>query len=112
MTKLIALINALIAMLTAFVGTLTAPADENLAQPVNENIYALTTQVVQVDYENNVVVCQDFNGNLWEFSDCEDWMYGDIASLVMNDMGTPEIYDDEIVAPPRYSGWFDGFPKG
>ena len=104
MTKLIALINALIALLTAFVGT--------LSKPVIGNEYALTTQVVQVDYENNVVVCQDFNGNLWEFSDTEDWMYGDIASLVMNDMGTPEIYDDEIVAPPRYSGYFDGFSKG
>jgi len=103
MTKLIALINALIALLTAFVGTLSKPVG---------NEYALTTQVVQVDYENDVVVCQDFNGNLWEFEGCEDWMYGDIASLVMNDMGTPEIYDDEIVAPPRYSGYFDGFPKG
>ena len=103
MTKLIALINALIALLTAFVGTLSKPVG---------NEYALTTQVVQVDYENDVVVCQDFNGNLWEFSGCEDWMYGDIASLVMNDMGTPEIYDDEIVVPPQYGGYFDGFPKG
>lgn len=111
MTKLIALINALIAMLTAFVGTLTAPADENLAQPVTENIYALTTQVVQVDYENDVVVCQDFNGDLWVFEGCEDWLYGDIASMVMNDKGTPIKYDDEIVSV-RYGGWFDGFPKG
>ena len=103
MTKLIALINALIAMLTAFVGTLSKPADENL--------YALTTQVVQVDYENDVVVCQDFNGDLWEFEGCEDWLYGDIASMVMNDKGTPEKYDDEIVSV-RYGGWLDGFPKG
>ena len=84
----------------------------NTSAPAVGNEYALTTQVVQVDYENDVVVCQDFNGNLWEFEGTEDWMYGDIASLVMNDMGTPEIYDDEIVAPPRYGGYFDGFPKG
>lgn len=103
MTKLIALINALIAMLTAFVGTLAKPADENL--------YALTTQVVQVDYENDVVVCQDFNGDLWTFEGCEDWLYGDIASMVMNDKGTPIKYDDEIISV-RYGGWFDGFPKG
>lgn len=103
MTKLIAFINALIAMLTAFVGMLAKPADENL--------YALTTQVVQVDYENDVVVCQDFNGDLWEFEGCEDWLYGDIASMVMNDKGTPVKYDDEIVSV-RYGGWLDGFPKG
>ena len=102
MTKLIALINALIAMLTAFVGTLSKPVG---------NEYALTTQVVQVDYENDVVVCQDFNGNLWKFKGCEDWLYGDIASMVMNDKGTPEKYDDEIISV-RYGGWFDGFPKG
>lgn len=103
MTKLIALINALIAMLTAFVGT--------LAEPIDENLYALTTQVVQVDYKNDVVVCQDFNGDLWEFEGCEDWLYGDIASMVMNDKGTPVKYDDEIVSV-RYGGWLDGFPKG
>lgn len=102
MTKLIALINALIALLTAFVGTLSKP-------PGNE--YALTTQVVQVDYENDVVVCQDFNGDLWTFEGCEDWLYGDIASMVMNDKGTPIKYDDEIISV-RYGGWFDGFPKG
>lgn len=105
MYKLVALLTSLIALITTIVGLFVPDEKE-------ESIYALTTQVVQVDYENNVVVCQDFNGNLWEFSDTEDWMYGDIASLVMNDMGTPEIYDDEIVAPPRYDGYFDGFPKG
>lgn len=106
MTKLIALINALIAMLTTFVGTLTTSTE-----PADENLYALTTQVVQVDYENDVVVCQDFNGDLWTFEGCEDWLYGDIASMVMNDKGTPIKYDDEIVSV-RYGGWFDGFPKG
>lgn len=78
---------------------------------VEEKEYPMTTQVVCVDYENDIVVCQDFNGNLWEFSGCEDWMYGDIASMIMNDKGTPTIYDDEIVSV-RYDGYFDGFPKG
>ena len=103
MYKLVALLTSLIALLTAIIG-LFVPDDEG-------KTYALTTQVVQVDYENDLVVCEDFNGNLWEFEGTEDWMYGDIASLVMNDMGTPEIYDDEIVSA-RYSGYFDGFPKG
>lgn len=104
MYKLVALLTSLIALLTAIVGLFVPDEKE-------ESTYALTTQVVQLDYENDLVVCEDFNGNLWEFSGCEDWMYGDIASLVMNDMGTPSIYDDEIISA-RYSGYFDGFARG
>ena len=104
MYKLVALLTSLIALLTAIVGLFVPDEKE-------KSTYALTTQVVQVDYENDVVVCQDFNGDLWEFSGCEDWLYGDIASMVMNDKGTPEKYDDEIVSV-RYGGWLDGFPKG
>lgn len=99
------IIAKILSMFLALIALFTTSA------PAVETEYALTTQVVQVDYENDLVVCQDFNGNLWEFSGCEDWMYGDIASLVMNDCGTPEIYDDEIVSA-RYSGYFDGFPRG
>ena len=104
MYKIVALLTSLIALLTAIVGLFVPEKEE-------AKTYALTTQVVQVDYENDLVVCEDFNGNLWEFEGCEDWMYGDIASLVMNDMGTPEIYDDEIVSA-RYGGYFDGFARG
>ena len=99
------IIAKILSMFLALIALFTTSA------PAVGNEYALTTQVVQVDYENDVVVCQDFNGNLWEFEGTEDWMYGDIASFVMNDMGTPSIYDDEIISA-RYSGYFDGFPKG
>ena len=70
--------------------------------------YALTTKVVKLDRENDVVVCEDFNGNLWEFYGCEDWQIDDIASLLMNDNGTSTIYDDEIVNV-RYNGTFEGW---
>ena len=70
--------------------------------------YALTTKVVKLDRENDVVVCEDFNGNLWEFYGCEDWQIDDIASLLMDDNGTSTIYDDEIVNV-RYNGTFEGW---
>ena len=70
--------------------------------------YALTTKVVELDRENDVVVCEDFNGNLWEFYGCEDWQIDDIASLRMDNNGTPTIYDDEIVSA-RYNGTFEGW---
>ena len=62
--------------------------------------------VVEVNYKNDLVVVEDFNGNLWEFEGCEDWLEGDIASMIMNDCGTPEIYDDEIITV-RYSGYVE-----
>lgn len=70
--------------------------------------YALTTEVVELDRENDVVVCEGFNGNLWEFYGCEDWQIGDIASLLMNDNGTDTIYDDEIITA-HYNGTFEGW---
>ena len=63
----------------------------------SNNYYALSTTVTDVDYESNTVTVTDHNGNEWQFSGCEDWMTGDGCALVMDDMGTEIIYDDEIV---------------
>lgn len=75
---------------------------------VKPTYYALTTIVVELDAENDVVTCKDFNGNLWEFEGCEDWAIGDIASLLMSDRGTEKIYDDTIISA-RYNGYFEGW---
>ena len=66
--------------------------------------YALTACVVEVDRDNDIVTCEDSNGNLWEFYGCEDWQEGDCASLLMNDQGTPSVYDDAIEGA-RCSAW-------
>ena len=73
----------------------------------NESQYALTTVVSKLDTENDAVVCYDSTGNSWVFHGIEDWEIGDICSMLMNDKGTPEIYDDEIVAT-RYGGHLVG----
>lgn len=67
------------------------------------NIYPESMIVVEVDRENDVVTAQDFNGFLWEFSGTEDWNPGDICACIMDDMGTPLIFDDAIVSA-RYCG--------
>ena len=72
--------------------------------PTVENEYPLSTVVVSV--ENDVVTVEDFNGNLWEFESAEDWAEGDICAMIMNDCGTEEIHDDEILMT-RYCGWVD-----
>ena len=73
------------------------------SQPI-VNQYPLTAEVVSLEYENDLVVVEDFNGNLWEFEGCEDWMEGDVVAMIMSDEGTKTIYDDEILQV-RYCGY-------
>lgn len=77
-----------------FVACITEPAKE----------YPTCATVVELDRENDEVVVEDFNGNLWAFEGCEDWAEGDICAMIMNDEGTSEIYDDTIVQV-RYCGY-------
>ena len=72
--------------------------------PAKPTLYPLTALVVDFDETQDVVICEDYAGNIWEFYGIEDWQEGDLASFIMNDNGTPTIYDDEIVSV-RYSGW-------
>lgn len=61
------------------------------------NMYANLTEVVCVDRSADVVTCEDYNGNLWEFYGCEDWYEGDLCNLVIFDNGTAEVTDDIII---------------
>ena len=97
---------AIIVLVIVLASTLCGVLMNQLLNPANT--YALTTEVVELDRKNDIVVCEDFNGNLWEFYGCEDWQIDDIASLLMDNNGTPTIYDDEIVSA-RYNGTFEGW---
>ena len=70
--------------------------------------YPTTMIVNELDYDENMVICIDFNGNEWAFEEIEDWCIGDIASMIMDDMGTESIYDDTIIMV-RYSGYVEDF---
>lgn len=70
----------------------------------NGDYYALTTKVVEIDREADIVTCEDYNGNLWKFYGVEDWEVNDCASLLMDSNGTKKIYDD-VVKGARYSAW-------
>ena len=72
--------------------------------------YALTTVIVSLDYDADVVECMDFNGNVWAFDGCEDWQLMDVCSMVMDDAGTESIYDDAIINC-RYDGWLEGWTE-
>lgn len=75
-------------------------------RPTDSIQYAKTAKIVEVNRITDTVTCEDYNGNLWEFTECEDWEVGDIAALLMNNNGTESIYDDTIVEV-RYCGAFE-----
>lgn len=68
------------------------------------NQYPLSTVVVELNEENDIVTVEDFNGNLWEFEGVEDWEVGDICAMIMRDNATKIIFDDEIIST-RYNGY-------
>ena len=69
----------------------------------NSNIYAdcglimdEPTEIVQVTFQNgNVFAIENTDG---------DWILGDLMTIIFDDNGTMEIYDDTIISY-KYSGW-------
>ena len=70
-----------------------------------DHIYPLTTIVTEINPEIDVVSITDNNGFVWQFYGVEDWEEGDICSVIMNDNGTENIFDD-IIVTTRYGGRF------
>lgn len=104
--KKVMMMVAMVVMMMA--GCNTALAASNPVDDVCErDVYAALTVVTEVDEEEDVVYCVDFSGNEWSFTGIEDWMVGDFCSMVMDNMGTKCIYDDEIIST-RYTGWLNG----
>jgi len=70
----------------------------------DEQFYALTCKVVEIDKEHDTVTMEDSTGHRWEFYGTEDWEINDCVSAMMDDCGTDSIFDDKIVSA-RYSSW-------
>lgn len=75
-----------------------------LAEHNSKHLYPLTTTVISVNYETDIVTVKDCNGNLWDFAGAEDWLPGDTCSMIMHDNNTPEIFDD-IIKDTKYSSF-------
>lgn len=69
--------------------------------------YAMVAMVDQVDLATDCFSAIDFGGyNVWEFDEVEDWMVGDLVAMVMEDNGTAEVSDDDVISY-RYVGYVD-----
>ena len=60
-------------------------------------VYPNCGVVTELDYQEDIVYFTDFTGNIWSFYGIEDWQIGDIVAVIMDDMNTMIIYDDEII---------------
>ena len=67
-------------------------------------LYPTSGVVTEVNYDTDLVTVELQSGHLYQFYGAEDWVEGDIAAMIMNDLGTPEVYDDEIISV-RYVGY-------
>ena len=59
--------------------------------------YSKVMKVTEVNYEKNLVVCIDMNGEEWAFKGTEDYFINDAVICEMYDNNTTSIYDDEII---------------
>ena len=67
-------------------------------------IYAMTAEVTNLDYNNDVVTIETATGLVFEFYGTEDYDEGDLVSCVMYTNFTAEVTDD-IILNVRYSGY-------
>lgn len=68
--------------------------------------YPQTFIVSAIDKDADIMYLETFSGMVYTWEGVEDWQVKDVAAAIMNDNGTPAIYDDEIL-DLKYSGWIE-----
>ena len=68
------------------------------------SIYPETARIVELNYDEDIVIVETFTGFLFSFYGCEDWSIGDCCSMIMSDNGTETMLDDQVIVA-EYSGW-------
>lgn len=65
----------------------------------------IVTDVVELEDETYLLELEDATGNVWEYeTDMDDMFIDDAVAVLMDNMGTVEIYDDEVIGL-NYSSW-------
>ncbi len=65
----------------------------------------IVTDVVELEDETYLLELEDAAGNVWEYeTDMDDMFIDDAVAVLMDNMGTVEIYDDEVIGL-NYSSW-------
>lgn len=78
-----------------------ADAEHSTGPDRAHNLWTRACIVVEVN--GNSVIVEDSVGHRWGFTDTEEyWEVGDGCSLLLDDNGTQEIYDDTIMRADFY----------
>ena len=84
-------------VVSAIVGCAFLAPQEQVSAETIPSEYVLRTEIVEVDLLEDCVVCEDINGEAWEFYGADDFQQGEFVLLLMNDNATETIYDDEVL---------------
>lgn len=76
-----------------------------LATPAHAATYPATMKVIAINPTTDVVTMETATGHMYEMTGVEDYLVGDLVSLIMDDKGTADITDDEILSA-HYAGWW------
>lgn len=68
----------------------------------NATLYPETAIVIDVNETEDCVIVECGNGNLFQFYGAEDFIEGDVCSMLMSDNGTANVADD-IILDVKYS---------
>lgn len=72
--------------------------------PKPKNLYPETAIVVSTNESQNLLTLMTATGHVFTYeTPIEDWLPGDICSMIMNSRGTETVEDDRILQI-RYSG--------
>lgn len=72
---------------------------------IRKNVYPASMIVTEIDYENDLVTITDFCGQMYSFYGCDDWAINDICAVIMDNYGTPDNIQDDIILQVKYCGW-------
>ena len=62
-----------------------------------DSYYPMNTVVREIDYDNNIVIVENNNGELFSFFGTDSFKVNDSCALLMYDNNTSDITDDVII---------------
>ena len=84
-------------VVSAIVGCAFLAPQEQVSAEIIPSEYVLRAEIVEIDPLEDCVVCEDTNGEAWEFYGADDFQQGEFVLLLMTDEATETIYDDEVL---------------
>lgn len=89
----------------AILGLCTTIAADILGGNVDRNVYPNTAIVTAIDFEKDCFTVATSTHIEYTLKGVEDWEVGDLASLLMYDIGSDGDITNDLVIELRYTGF-------